>query len=94
MPSPEQLGVPAGRLPILSAREEKADWNAAVEKANRLGATGLHLARLPQGGCQVTLLLPSGQADRVQHIEATAATEADAVRLALERAEQWGASRR
>jgi hypothetical protein len=94
MPAPEQLGVSAGWKGSLASAGEKVDWNTVLDKVNRLGSIGFHLTRLPQGGCQVTLLLPTGQTDRIQHIEASAATEADAVRLALERAEQWGAARR
>jgi hypothetical protein len=90
MPSPAELGVGTVRA---SGRDETVDWNAALARAHRLGATSFNVSQPPQGGCQVTLLLPTGVAGRIEHVEATAGSEAVAVRLALERAEQWAAQR-
>jgi hypothetical protein len=84
MPSPAQLGLstaPAGAV-------DSVDWNRALERVRRLGASGFHLNKVTEGGYLVTLQLPTGSADRLQHIEATAGTEAAAVCLALDRAEQ------
>jgi hypothetical protein len=89
LPSPEQLGLVAA-----PAAGEQVDLNAALQQARRLGVTGFNLNQLPDGSYQVALRLPTCQPDRTQHVEATARTEAAAVRLALERAEQWATTRR
>jgi hypothetical protein len=88
MPSPEQLGLGAGETP---AGPGRLDWNAALEQVRHLGATGFNLTRLPEGGCRVSLLLPADQPGRSQYVEATAATEAEAARLALQRAAECSA---
>jgi hypothetical protein len=93
MPSPEQLGLTRAASVATADGRDAVDWNAALERVRRLGATGFHLTRLPQGGHQVTLLLPTAQADRSQYVEVTASTEAAAVRIALDRAEQRVAQR-
>jgi hypothetical protein len=89
MPSPGQLGLGISRPGPEADVGSSVDWNAALKRARELGATGFNVARVPEGGFQVVLLLPTGEADRTQHIEATAASEAGALRLALERAELW-----
>ncbi len=85
IPSPEQLGVTAG-APVAP---DSPDWSTVHRRLDLLGATCLHLEKLPQGGCRFTCLLPTSQPDRHHHIEAQAASEAEAVRLALQKAEQW-----
>jgi hypothetical protein len=87
LPSPEQLGVSAGAV-------QRVDWNALHESLQRLGAVGLHVDRFPSGAYRVSLQLPTGQPERTHHIEAEAATEAEAARLALERGEQWAVRNR
>jgi hypothetical protein len=83
MPSPEQLGVSKAR-PAGSA-----DWGAAHRRLQELGAVCFQLEKLPQGGCRCTCLLPTAQPDRNHRIEAVSDSEADAVRLALDKAEAW-----
>lgn len=82
MPSPEQLGV-------VQANPVAPDWAEAHRRFDQLGATCFQVERLPQGGCRVVCLLSTGRPDRSHRIEAEALTEAEAVRLALEKAEQW-----
>jgi hypothetical protein len=91
LPSPQQLGLT--QAPATTAPAEQLDGNATVQQVHRLGATGFHVAQLPGGRCQVSLQLPAGQ-DHSEHVEATADSEAAAVRLALARAEQWASARR
>jgi hypothetical protein len=87
MPSPEQLGVatarPAGDI----------DWDATHRRLDRLGALCFHREKLDRGGYRFTCLLPTSQADRTHRVEVVAATEAEAVRLALEKAEEWAGGR-
>ncbi len=93
LPSPEDLGVGVPR-PTPSQVQAPAnapaqmDWNVAHARLNRLGALAFHLERLTQGGCRVTFLLPSSQAQQTHHVEVVADTEAVAVTTALDQAEQ------
>jgi hypothetical protein len=87
LPPPEQLGV----------RVEAGngiDWNDLHASLLRLNAVGLHFQRPAPGVYHVRLQLPTAQPERTFHVEAEADTEAEAVRLALERAEQWAARNR
>jgi hypothetical protein len=88
LPSPEELGV-APRSALPAAAVAKVDWNATHDSLQRLGGTGFQLAQLADGRYRVGFVLRTNQADEVHHIEATAATQADAVASALARAEQW-----
>lgn len=83
MPSPEELGVSAGRR---SAAD--ADWTLARRRLNELGASCFQLEKLPGGGYRFVCLLPGSQSNRNHRVESEAASEAEAVRLALARAEQ------
>ena len=82
MPSPEQLGVavrPAASGP---------DWTAIHSRMKELGVVGFHMDSLSDGRTRFTCWLPGAQPGLTQRIEALAATEVEAVRLALERAGQ------
>lgn len=78
IPSPETLNIsrprPAG---------DSVDWNATMEKLKALGADH-QLVRLPTGGWRFTCFLPLS-AGVLRRIEATGATQAEAVRLGLDR---------
>lgn len=88
IPSPEELGVSPAR-PAGGA----ADLAAARRRFKELGAVCFQIEDLPQGGCRIVCLLPTAQPERHHRIEAEAPTEAEAVRLALARADQWVAQR-
>jgi hypothetical protein len=83
MPSPGDLGIR-----VAKAEEPPVDWNLVDQRLHKLGALSIHRQRLTQGGYRFFFLVPTSQADRVQRVEAVAATEAEAVRLALEKADQ------
>jgi hypothetical protein len=88
LPSPEQLGVSTAKIAAYpTAQPENVDWNAVHAHLRRLGAIGFQLMR-GEGQVRVTFLLPTSQPDRAQRIETTAATDAQAVQLALAQAEQ------
>ena len=82
LPPPEQLGIGAASAPA------DIDWNAIHGQLRRVGATVYRSQQTAHGYC-FTCLLPTADPSRNQRIEATAATEAEAIRLALARAEQW-----
>jgi hypothetical protein len=88
IPSPEELGIGSVR----QAEVTKVDWTAARAQLDRLGATCFQVQKL-EGRYRFTCLLPTGQAGRNHRIEAEASTEADAVQLALAKAEDWAAGR-
>jgi hypothetical protein len=87
LPTPEELGL-ASRpsvAPIASA--------TAHERLDQLGATSLLLEKLPQGGCRLTCRLATAHEGRFHRIDVQAATPAEALALALQKAESWAARR-
>jgi hypothetical protein len=74
-------------------RLENVDWTSVHNQLDRLGATCFNLERRPEGGCRITCLLPTDQRGRSHRIEAEASSDADAVRLALAKAQDWAAGR-
>jgi hypothetical protein len=85
LPAPEVLGVPPAPARALAAT---LDWNATRAKLDQLGALSFRVDKLGGGSHRVTLLLPTPNPQRTRHIETTAASEAAAVQLAMEQAEQ------
>jgi hypothetical protein len=83
LPPPEELGV------TLVRKKAAPDWNAIHRRLGQAGASDFRLDKLPQGGYRATLFLPTGQKNCKHHIEAPGTTEAEAVCLALDRAEKW-----
>jgi hypothetical protein len=84
LPTPEQLGLSAP-----AAKDGKADWTAAHRRLDRLGAVSFQVQKLPEGNCRFVCLLPTDQPNYNHRVEVEAATEAEAVRLGLDRAESW-----
>lgn len=87
MPSPEQLGL-AGGQPSTGA----VDWAAVHRRLDEMGAACFQIEKLKAGGCRCTCLMPTSQPGRNHRVEAQAATEPEAVRLALAQVEQWASS--
>jgi hypothetical protein len=85
LPSPEELGVGlAARTPA-----SRVDWNAAHARFQQLGGIGLQTTQLADGRVRVAFVLRTSRSDLVHHVEATAATEAEAVAVVLVEAERW-----
>src|SRR5262249_3690378 len=84
-PSPEDLGL----IPAKKTEAKSHDWNVLHRRLGQLGVHDFRLDKTPGGGYRATLLLPTGQKNHTQHIEAPGNTEAEAVCLALDRAEEW-----
>jgi hypothetical protein len=86
-PSPDQLGI---------ARPSDAagttDWSAVHRQLDRLGALCVHLEKV-EGGCRFTCLLPTTHPERTHRVEAVAGSEAEAVRLALDKCAEWTGGR-
>ncbi len=82
LPPPEQLGIRT------AAAAPETDWNAIHRRLRELGSTAFQ-SRQTADGVLITFLLPTSEAGRQQRIEAQAATEAEAIRLALARADEW-----
>lgn len=85
LPSPEQLGL---NRPAAPANPARVDWASVHDRLDRLGATCFHVEKLAKGA-RVTCLLPTSKADCAHRIEAVAGSEAEAVALAVNQAEQW-----
>jgi hypothetical protein len=89
IPTPEELGVASSRT-----APGNGDWLPGYRQLLDMGAYSFRIDRLPAGaGFQITCLLPAGQAQRVRRIETQAASEAEAVRLAVEEAQRWVAQK-
>lgn len=89
MPSPDQMGIAS----TWTAPTDGPDWNAARRRLERLRAVYFHVEKLDRGGFRFTCLLPTAQTGRTHRVEAVAATEAEVVRLALAKAEEWANTR-
>jgi hypothetical protein len=77
MPPPEALGVPMPATDL--------DWTDLRVRLDRLGATGFALEKLPAGGYRFGCQVPAA-GGQSRTVEGRAATEAEAVRRALEQA--------
>jgi hypothetical protein len=92
MPSPEELGLAAGGAPNPASVD--GDWNAARRRLDALGACYYRLEKADQG-FRFTCSLPyAGDPNRERHFETLAASEADAIRMALEQVDDWKSARR
>jgi len=87
MPSPDQLGVNV--RPAAGA----CDWTAIHRRMQDLGVISFQMDRLNADVFQITCLLPTAEAGCTHRIEAHGATEAEAVRCALDEAERWKCQR-
>jgi hypothetical protein len=67
------------------------DWTAAHNRLKDLGATDFALEHVARG-CRFRCWLPAG--GRTECVEAQGASEAEAVRLCLERAGRWKSQQR
>lgn len=109
IPTPEELGVartspaagaasgsepgpatPTGRR---AAGAGGPDWARTRARLQELGAVSFQLERLPAGGYRFACWLPRGTGAGDERIDAQAGSEAEAVRLCLERAAGWRGSR-
>jgi hypothetical protein len=84
MPSPEELGI------AVAKPAAAVDWSAMHARLDRLGVLKFALEKLPTDGYRFTCLVPGADPNRPRPVEATAATEAEAVRRAVELAERGG----
>jgi hypothetical protein len=76
MPTPEALGVAMPAAP--------PNWTDLRVRLDRVGATDFALEPLPEGGYRFRCRMPAANGSRT--VEGRAATEAEAVRRALEQA--------
>jgi hypothetical protein len=85
IPSPEQLGV----APPPVARDSGLDWVGIRKQLHDLGVVSFQVEQTPDGGTHFVCHLATAEFGRTEAIEQQAATEAEAVRLVLARAEDW-----
>ena len=90
MPSPQALGVSTelSSRPLVPLPAQ-VDWNQIQSRMERLGVLRFEKDRASDGVVRVRLLLPTADPTKAQPVEAQAATEAAAILLAVEHAEQW-----
>jgi hypothetical protein len=83
MPSPDQLGV-AERM-----QAGAVDWADAHRRLTALGADCFCVEKLPQGNYRMVCILPTSERGREHHIEARAATEAEALEQVMAQCDAW-----
>lgn len=88
IPTPEELGVGSAK-----AADSSIDWGTVNRRLEGLGATCFQMRRLPEGRWHIVCLLPTAQPNQTHRVEAEADAKPEAVRLALEQAEQWAGKR-
>jgi hypothetical protein len=86
IPSPEELGVARPQ-----ASGPRVDWAAVREQLREVGGRDIQV-RPVDDTYRCSLLLPGDRSGVTWRVDATASTEAEAVRLALERARQMRAN--
>jgi hypothetical protein len=84
MPSPDQLNLGGAR-----PADAGLDWTAARGQLQDLGAVSFQVDKLPGGAFQFTCFLPTAEAGKTHRVEAHGATEAEAVRRAIDEARRW-----
>jgi hypothetical protein len=83
-PTPEQLGIAVPtRTPV------QVDWSLTRQRLQQMGALTFQLDWLPEDGRRFSITLPTAEAGKAHLIQGDGATEADAVRQALERADAF-----
>ncbi len=89
LPSPEELGLTSDK-PATASERGHADWTALHAKLELLKATCLQVQRPSAELVRIVSMFPMAE-NRVHRIEASGATEAEAVRLFLEQVDEWAA---
>lgn len=80
LPPPEQLGV--------AVRPVQTDWTAIHTRLRELGVLSFHMDSLTDGRARFTCWMPGDRPGLTRRIEAAAASETEAVQLALQQIEQ------
>lgn len=88
MPSPEELGVARVR----PSNFDGADWRAAYEQLDKLGAMGVQREHLQGGNFRISCLLPTSDPECRHNISVEATSEVTALQLLLERSNDWARS--
>lgn len=83
MPLPEEVGIATSSSPHGSV-----DWAAARQRLESMGVKCFRVDRTPAGAVSVTLLLWL-QGNHPRQVESTAATEAEALTVALVETERY-----
>jgi hypothetical protein len=89
IPPPEQLGISLAP----QADTPSPNWVQAHRELERLAAVSYRLDKVSEGGCRFICLLPTSQPGFTHRVEAEAATEAEAVRMVLDKAREWSAAK-
>jgi hypothetical protein len=86
LPAPEVLGITAAK-----PTSATLDLSSAHRRLEDLGATCFQIEKLAQGH-RIRCLLPTREVNRTHRVEATAGTQVEAMRLVLDKAEEWSRS--
>ena len=91
LPSPQSLGVSTS-LSLPTPKTEAApvvDWRQIQTRMERLGVLRYNKVQAANGGVHVTMLFPTSDPTKGQPMSAQAETEAAAVVMILNYAEDW-----
>ena len=85
LPSPDQLGI----KPQAAPTNLGVDWNATHARMKTLGVLSYSMERTPEGGWRFDVMMATAEAGRTYRIDGFATTEADAMRVCLDKTERW-----
>jgi len=92
LPRPQALGVSTS-LSMPGLNVAAVDWNQLQARMERLGVLSYEKAKRENGAVQVTMLFPTSDPTKGQPMSAQSETEAAAVVMILNHAEEWARKR-
>jgi hypothetical protein len=85
LPGPDKLGI-APQTPV---DPSALDWNAIHTYTKSIGVLESGTEHLPEGGYRFHVVMPTAEAGRSYRIDGSCATEAEAVRVCLDKVYRW-----
>jgi hypothetical protein len=85
LPRPEQLDI----APKTPADPNAVEWNAIHTYMKSIGVVSFGMERPAEGGYRFSLVMPTAEAGRTYRIDGGGTTEAEAVRVCLDKTYRW-----
>ncbi len=85
LPAPDKLGI----TPQAPVDPNAIDWNAMHAYVKSIGALSFGTDRPTEGGFRCSIVMPTAESGRSYRIDGSGATEAEAVRVCLEKTYRW-----
>ncbi len=85
LPAPDKLGI----TPQAPVDPNAIDWNAMHAYTKSIGALSFGTDRSAEGGFRCSIVMPTAKSDQTYRIDGNGATEAEAVRVCLDKTYRW-----